>query len=191
MLGVALALGRLGPRGVGVAEAQDTRGLRVLEVDLQLRLGAAGVQLHRQPEHDLGEQQGGVIARQQELDSLVSTVEAQAQREAELEQAGAATPKPPRSVVLVRCGKGRKDRFVPIGARALGWIDKYLAEVRPLFVQDAATLTFEIRLESLNASLTRLDMELSPFLELLPLSEGLNYSKLMDGRNHSVKKLSE
>ena len=46
-----------------------------------------------------------------------------------------------RSVVLVRCGKGNKDRFVPIGARAVAWIDKYLADVRPLFLKDAATLT--------------------------------------------------
>jgi len=31
----------------------------------------------------------------------------------------------------VRLGKGRKDRVVPIGERALSWIEKYLVEVRP------------------------------------------------------------
>jgi len=38
-----------------------------------------------------------------------------------------------RGVILVREGKGGKDRIVPIGARALAWIDLYLAEVRPLY----------------------------------------------------------
>lgn len=36
-----------------------------------------------------------------------------------------------RGVVLIREGKGRRDRVVPIGARALGWIDRYLQEARP------------------------------------------------------------
>lgn len=36
-----------------------------------------------------------------------------------------------RGVVLIRQGKGKKDRFVPIGERALAWIEKYLAEARP------------------------------------------------------------
>lgn len=33
--------------------------------------------------------------------------------------------------VLVRQGKGRKDRVVPIGERALSWIGKYLSDSRP------------------------------------------------------------
>ena len=33
--------------------------------------------------------------------------------------------------VCVRYGKGRKDRIVPIGDRALMWLGKYLAEARP------------------------------------------------------------
>jgi integrase/recombinase XerD len=35
-----------------------------------------------------------------------------------------------RGVVAVRQGKGRKDRFVPIGDRALLWVQKYLDDVR-------------------------------------------------------------
>jgi integrase/recombinase XerD len=36
-----------------------------------------------------------------------------------------------RGVVLVREGKGRKDRVVPIGARALRWVGRYLEHARP------------------------------------------------------------
>jgi hypothetical protein len=41
-----------------------------------------------------------------------------------------------RHVVLVRQGKGNKDRYTPIGDRALSWIDKYLREARPKSVSD-------------------------------------------------------
>ncbi len=36
-----------------------------------------------------------------------------------------------RGTVLIRQGKGKRDRMVPIGARALAWVTKYLAEARP------------------------------------------------------------
>ena len=36
-----------------------------------------------------------------------------------------------RGTVMIRQGKGKKDRLIPIGERALAWIDKYLADVRP------------------------------------------------------------
>lgn len=36
-----------------------------------------------------------------------------------------------RGMVRVEQGKGRKDRYVPIGERALRWIEKYLIEARP------------------------------------------------------------
>ena len=39
-------------------------------------------------------------------------------------------------IVKIRQGKGRKDRMVPIGARAVAWIEKYVAEVRPGLVAD-------------------------------------------------------
>ncbi len=39
-----------------------------------------------------------------------------------------------RGTVMVRQGKGRKDRMIPIGERALAWIDRYLVEVRPHLV---------------------------------------------------------
>jgi integrase/recombinase XerD len=39
-----------------------------------------------------------------------------------------------RQTLLVRQGKGRKDRLVPAGERALAWVRKYLGEVRPRLV---------------------------------------------------------
>jgi len=45
-----------------------------------------------------------------------------------------------RRVVLVRLGKGKKDRFVPLGERALFWLDKYLAEARPQLCDDPRQL---------------------------------------------------
>jgi integrase/recombinase XerD len=35
-----------------------------------------------------------------------------------------------RGTVMIRQGKGRKDRVIPIGERALLWIDKYVQEAR-------------------------------------------------------------
>lgn len=37
-------------------------------------------------------------------------------------------------LLTIREGKGKKDRVIPIGERAVAWIDKYLNEVRPQFV---------------------------------------------------------
>lgn len=39
-----------------------------------------------------------------------------------------------RGTVMVRQGKGKKDRMIPIGTRALLWIEKYRQEVRPELV---------------------------------------------------------
>ncbi len=39
-----------------------------------------------------------------------------------------------RRLLAVRLGKGRKDRVVPVGARAMRWIEKYIEDVRPLLV---------------------------------------------------------
>lgn len=36
-----------------------------------------------------------------------------------------------RGTLMVRLGKGKKDRMVPIGERAIAWCQKYLTDVRP------------------------------------------------------------
>ncbi|MBK6513489.1 MAG: tyrosine-type recombinase/integrase [Polyangiaceae bacterium] len=43
--------------------------------------------------------------------------------------------------VFIRQGKGKRDRIVPIGARALRWVDRYLEEVRPSYVVNEAVET--------------------------------------------------
>lgn len=63
-----------------------------------------------------------------------------------------------KGIVAIRQGKGRKDRFVPIGSRAMAWIDKYLLEVRPKLVQepDDGTLFLTVDGASLGAHLSDL-----------------------------------
>ncbi|MCC6806720.1 MAG: site-specific tyrosine recombinase XerC [Deltaproteobacteria bacterium] len=39
-----------------------------------------------------------------------------------------------RGTIAIRQGKGNKDRVVPVGDRALAWLDKYTGEVRPTLV---------------------------------------------------------
>src|SRR5436190_16464523 len=47
-----------------------------------------------------------------------------------------------RGSLLVKGGKGDKDRFVPLGERACAWVKKYVDEVRPelIAVRDDGTL---------------------------------------------------
>jgi integrase/recombinase XerD len=44
-----------------------------------------------------------------------------------------------RATVFVRCGKGAKDRYVPIGERALFWLRLYLDLARPLLTDEQTT----------------------------------------------------
>lgn len=43
-----------------------------------------------------------------------------------------------KHILWVRFGKGRKDRVVPVGQRALAWVEKYIEDVRPLLAADPA-----------------------------------------------------
>lgn len=46
-----------------------------------------------------------------------------------------------RRLVIVREGKGRRDRVIPIGERACAWVEKYLLEARPqLLASDTEAL---------------------------------------------------
>lgn len=39
-----------------------------------------------------------------------------------------------RGIVFINEGKGKKDRYIPIGQRALAWINDYLDDVRPMLL---------------------------------------------------------
>jgi integrase/recombinase XerD len=61
-----------------------------------------------------------------------------------------------RGTLRIEQGKGKKDRMVPIGDRAIAWIEKYLCEVRPELVAmagvDDRTLFLTRNGESLTGS---------------------------------------
>ena len=42
----------------------------------------------------------------------------------------------PRRTLLIREGKGARDRIVPLGERATAWLSKYLVEIRPALCHD-------------------------------------------------------
>lgn len=46
---------------------------------------------------------------------------------------------PERRILTIRKGKGNKDRVVPVGQRALRWLQKYLADVRPALVRHSSS----------------------------------------------------
>jgi integrase/recombinase XerD len=46
-----------------------------------------------------------------------------------------------RGLLLVRLGKGQKDRYVPIGERAIAWLEKYIREGRPLLASEPDDMT--------------------------------------------------
>src|SRR5208337_4854803 len=46
-----------------------------------------------------------------------------------------------RGTIMIRQGKGKKDRFVPIGERAIAWVQKYIREARPQLAFEPDDLT--------------------------------------------------
>jgi integrase/recombinase XerD len=46
-----------------------------------------------------------------------------------------------RGTVMIRQGKGKKDRMIPIGERAIAWVDRYQTHVRPELVVERGNVT--------------------------------------------------
>jgi integrase/recombinase XerD len=46
-----------------------------------------------------------------------------------------------RGLILIRQGKGDKDRYVPIGERAIAWLEKYVRESRPQLAVEPDDMT--------------------------------------------------
>jgi integrase/recombinase XerD len=70
-----------------------------------------------------------------------------------------------RGTVAVRQGKGRKDRMVPIGARALDWIDRYLRDVRPTLAADPNEHTLFLTAYGLPISADSLSYHVTRFID--------------------------
>jgi integrase/recombinase XerD len=66
--------------------------------------------------------------------AMLETLYSTGMRRAELARLAVPDLDVERGTVLIREGKYRKDRVVPIGERALRWTAKYLGEVRPEYV---------------------------------------------------------
>jgi len=61
-----------------------------------------------------------------------------------------------RRTLMVRQGKGREDRMVPIGPRAIAWIERYQSEVRPRWATEPDDGTLFLTVDGTPFSLDRL-----------------------------------
>ena len=68
--------------------------------------------------------------------AILETLYSTAIRRTELARLRIEDLQPDKRQLWIRLGKGRKDRVVPIGQRALLWLEKYLNDVAPLLRVD-------------------------------------------------------
>ena len=68
--------------------------------------------------------------------AILETFYSTGMRRSELTQLKTAGLDMERGTVFIREGKGRRDRVVPIGERALGWVHRYLDDIRPRWAPD-------------------------------------------------------
>jgi integrase/recombinase XerD len=69
--------------------------------------------------------------------AILETLYGTGQRRRELVNLDVADLDRARGVVLVRRGKGGKDRFAPMGAQALAWVERYVGKCRLLLEMSA------------------------------------------------------
>ena len=99
---------------------------------------------HRLPRHVLTPEEVERILAQTALHgdlgirdrAILETLYSTGIRRAELVNLTVRDVDPQSETLLVRQGKGGKDRFVPLGQRAATWIERYQAEVGPRLVFD-------------------------------------------------------
>lgn len=92
----------------------------------------------RLPKHVLTESEVEAVMRQTDTSDLLGirdravleVLYSTGMRRMELAQLKVPDVDLERGTVMIQQGKGRKDRIVPIGERAIDWIGKYLAQVR-------------------------------------------------------------
>ena len=71
--------------------------------------------------------------------AIIETLYSTGMRRMELAKLSIYDVDPRRGAVSIREGKGRKDRFIPIGERALAWLEKYRLDARPELVIEPDT----------------------------------------------------
>jgi integrase/recombinase XerD len=108
---------------------------------------------HRLPKHILTTQEVEKILALPNLDepigirdrAMLETLYSTGMRRSELAGLSVFDLDRERGTVMIRQGKGKKDRMIPIGERALAWIERYQLDVRPELVtsrnQNALFLT--------------------------------------------------
>lgn len=70
-----------------------------------------------------------------------------------------------RGTLHVRRGKGGKGRFVPIGERALAWVDKYVREARPLLQGDPHEPALFINIDGKRLSMGAMSWRVRSYLD--------------------------
>jgi len=68
-------------------------------------------------------------------------------------------------IVTIREGKGRKDRVIPIGERAVAWFDKYLDESRPHLVVEPDDMTVFLTAQGESFSRNALSLIIREYVE--------------------------
>jgi integrase/recombinase XerD len=94
---------------------------------------------HRLPKYVLNANEAEQVLQQPDIGqasglrdrAILETFYSTGIRRMELTNLKVYDPDAERGTVTIRQGKGRKDRIIPIGERALAWIAKYVAEARP------------------------------------------------------------
>lgn len=97
---------------------------------------------HRLPKHILSIAEVETVMAQPDLGeavgirdrAILETFYSTGMRRLELVVLGVFDVDTERGTVMIRQGKGQRDRMIPIGARALEWIAKYRDDVRPELV---------------------------------------------------------
>jgi len=100
---------------------------------------------HRLPKYVLKEEEAEQIIQQPDIHqagglrdrAILETLYSTGMRRMELAQLKVEDPDAERGTVTIRQGKGKRDRIIPIGERALAWIAKYVAEARPKLLTGA------------------------------------------------------
>jgi integrase/recombinase XerD len=107
---------------------------------------------HRLPGHVLTPDQVETILNQPNIDTplglrnraMLEVFYSTAMRRSELIHLSVYDVDRERHVIHIRQGKGAKDRNVPVGKRAMKWLTKYQAEIRPSLAERTQTSTLFI-----------------------------------------------